>query len=308
MSADVTLPGPVRHGDRVALVAPSSAISEERLTEALDLLATWDLEPVLGAHVRDTHPRAGTYLAGTDADRAADLMQAWTDDSVAAVLCLCGGYGAVRVLDHLDVRRLRPARPKLLVGSSDITGLHEFWERELGVPTLFAPMLGTHDLMSDPGNLTALHRSLFTAVGNRTLQAPGAEAIVEGEAEGVLTGGNLSLLAMTTGSHTSGSRAAGKIVLLEDVEEKTYRIDGFMVSLLRSGYFDGAVGIALGTWHECGPLPEIRALAEELLAPLGIPLIWGLPFGHGPSVDTVPLGVPARIIADAGRPRIDLLR
>ena len=136
---------------------------------ALELLATWDLEPVLGAHVRDTHPRAGTYLAGTDADRATDLMQAWTDDSVTAVLCLCGGYGAVRILDHLDVQRLRPARPKLLVGSSDITGLHEFWERELGLPTLFAPMLGTHDLMSDPGNITALHRSLFQRGAKTTI-------------------------------------------------------------------------------------------------------------------------------------------
>jgi muramoyltetrapeptide carboxypeptidase len=308
VSAAATLPGPVRHGDRVALVAPSSAISEEQLAEALDLLARWDLEPVLGAHVRDTHPRAGSYLAGTDADRAADLMRAWTDDSVTAVLCLCGGYGAVRILDHLDVARLRAARPKLFVGSSDITGLHEFWERELAVPTLFAPMLGTNDLMSDPGNLIALHRALFTATEERTLLAPGAEAIVEGEAEGTLTGGNLSLLAMTTGSHASAPRAAGKIVLLEDVEEKTYRVDGFLVSLLRSGYFDGAVGIALGTWHECGPLPEIRALVEELLAPLGIPLIWGLPFGHGPGVASVPLGVRARIIADAGQPRIELRR
>lgn len=312
MSPDAAFPSTarafLRPGDRVGLVSPSSAVPQERLSEAVALAERWGLVPVVGEHVLDTHPRAGTYLAGADEHRAADLMRAYTDDSLAAVFCMRGGYGAVRLLERLDLARLRAARPKPLIGSSDITGLHEFWEHELvGVPTLFAPMLGTGDLMGDPGNVVALERALFAPWSGRVLTAPGAEAIVLGEAEGILSGGNLSLLAMTSGSHPAGrARGAGRIVLIEDVGERTYRIDGFLTNLLRSGYFEGAAGIALGTWNDCSPLPEIRALAEELLGPLGIPLIWGLPFGHGPGVGCVPLGVPARIVADSAQPRIEV--
>lgn len=304
----VAYPAPLKPGDRVGLVAPSSVLPEKRLREALALLERWGLVPVIGEHALDAHPRAGSYLAGTDEHRAADLMRAYTDDSLAAVFCMRGGYGAVRLLDLLDVDQLRRAKPKILTGSSDATGLHEFWEHQLGVPTLFAPMLGTGELMDDPGNVAALKRALFSDPSGRVITAPGADSLVEGIAEGPLTGGNLSLLTMTTGSHALGTaRAHGKIVLIEDVTEQTYRIDGLLTNLLRSGYFDGAVGIALGTWFECSPLPEIRALAEELLAPLGVPLIWGLPFGHGFGVDSVPLGVNARIVADKKQPRIEVL-
>jgi muramoyltetrapeptide carboxypeptidase len=289
-------------------VTPSSALPEERLREATALVESWGLVPVLGEHALDSHPRATTYLGGSDEHRAADLMRAYTDDSLAAVFCMRGGYGTVRLLDLLDAEQLRRAKPKILTGSSDATALHEFWEQHVGVPTLFAPMLGTGELLEDPGNIAALKRALFSEPGGRVITSPGAESLVEGVAEGRLTGGNLSLLTMTTGSHAPGAaRARGKIVLIEDVTEQTYRIDGFLMNLLRSGYFEGAAGIALGTWFECSPLPEIRALVEELLAPLGIPLIWGLPFGHGGGVDSVPLGVRARIVADHKQPRIEVL-
>ncbi|QIM19026.1 LD-carboxypeptidase [Leucobacter coleopterorum] len=298
---------PLQVGDRVGLVTPSSAVPADRMREAIALVESWGLVPVVGEHALDTHPRAGSYLAGSDEQRAADLMRAYTDDSLAAVFCMRGGYGAVRLLDLLDVGALRAARPKPLIGSSDITALHEFWERELGVATWFAPMLGTGELMDDPRNITALKRSLFLPTRGKTLSAPGADTMVQGVGEGTLTGGNLSLLAMTTGSRPGGRSAKGRIVLIEDVSEQTYRIDGFLVNLLRSGYFEGAAGIVLGTWHECSPLPEIRALAEELLVPLGIPLVWGLPFGHGFGVDCVPLGVQAKLVADAQQPRLEVL-
>lgn len=299
---------PLRPGDRVGLVSPSSAVPKRRLREAVALLESWGLVPVVGEHALDRHPRAGSYLAGEDRDRAEDLRRAWTDDSLAAVFCMRGGYGAARVLDLLDPEELRAARPKLLIGSSDITALHEYWEHEIGTPTLFAPMLATGDLMDDPGNVAALKRALFTPTRGRVLTAPGADPIVPGTAEGRLAGGNLSLLVMTAGAHPADrARADGRIVLLEDVTEDPYRIDGFLLTLLRSGYFEGARGIALGTWVKCGPLPEIRAIAEEMLAPLGIPLLWGLPFGHGFGVDCVPLGLRGRLVAEGANPRIDVV-
>jgi muramoyltetrapeptide carboxypeptidase len=115
-------------------------------------------------------------------------------------------------------------------------------------------------------------------------------------------GGNASLLAMTLGArHRPPLDNSGSIALLEDVTEETYRIDGYLTSLLRAGWFDGVVGIALGSWQACSPLPEIRALCLELLAPLRVPTVWELGFGHGPAAHSIPLGRVATLVAEVGR-------
>lgn len=285
-------------GDKVALIAPSGPPETEQVSEAVALLRGWGLEPVLGRHVHSRHPRAA-YLAGADAERAADLQEAWTDPSVRAVFCIRGGYGTVRLLDLLDTEALRAAAPKPLIGSSDITGLHEFWEHQLGLATWFAPMVATGAVLKQPESTLRLRDAVFG--GHRPLSITHADArtLVSGVASGPLTGGNLSLLAMTTGSHPAGlQRTAGKIILLEDVTEEIYRLDGLLQNLIRSGYFDGAQGIVLGTWEECGPLEEVHALVAEALVPLGIPLVRGLRIGHGGDVESVPLGVRATLFAD----------
>lgn len=292
---------PLGEGARCALISPSGPPVPGAVDEGEALLRSWGLEPVLGAHALDRHERASGYLAGSDADRAADLSRAWTDPSIEGIFCLRGGYGAVRLLDHLDTEALAAARPKPLYGSSDITALHEFWQQRLGVPTWFTPMIATRDLLDSPGNVAALHAAVM---GERRWELASDDetaTLVSGEARGEVTGGNLSLLAMSTGSHPSVvGRAEGRIVLLEEIHESPYRLDGLMQILLRSGYFDGAVGVGLGTWVDCGPLDEIRALMTELLTPLGIPVVWGLRFGHGPDVSSFPIGrgVTATLTAD----------
>lgn len=138
---------PLAPGDTVALIAPSGPTDEESLQRAIARLESWGLHVLLGEHVRARHPRA-TYLAGTDDQRRADLVSAWCDPEVSAVIALRGGYGAMRLLDGIDFRRLREhalradGRPKLLTGSSDITALHQAWEHHLAIPTLFCPMPG----------------------------------------------------------------------------------------------------------------------------------------------------------------------
>ncbi|WP_052274187.1 S66 peptidase family protein [Arthrobacter sp. L77] len=298
--------GLLRRGDRVGLVSPSGTPTEENVQRAVRLLSDWGLDPVLGAHVLDRHPRA-SYLAGTDADRTADLQDLWCDESIAAVFCIRGGYGAVRLLDLLDVGRLRTASPKPLIGSSDVTALHEYWAENLGLPTLFAPMVATDALLDDDAARRHLHESLFSPQAGREYTSAAAEALVPGRATGVLTGGTLSLLSMTLGAR--GRPAIdddkSKIGLLEDVTEDIYRLDGLLMSLLRAGWFEGMTGLALGSWSKCGELHEVKALVEELLCPLGIPLIWELGFGHGPAAHSIPLGVEATLIAE-GTPRLVL--
>lgn len=295
--------GPLKAGDRVGLVAPSGPAPADRLDRAVSLLTGWGLEPVVADHVRDVHPRA-SYLAGEDRHRADDLQNMWCDERIDAVFCIRGGYGSVRILDLLDAGKLRAATPKPFFGSSDATALHEYWADNLQVATWFTPMVATDALLEDPAAQANLREALFTPYAGRSYSADAAESLVEGEATGILTGGNLSLLAMTLAAKPAPDNT-GRIALLEDITEDIYRLDALLHTLLRAGWFEGLAGVALGSWLKCGELHEVKALVTELLAPLGIPLVWELGFGHGPGAHSIPLGVRATLMADRS-PRLVL--
>ncbi|MDD9348549.1 LD-carboxypeptidase [Mumia sp.] len=297
--------GPLPTGARVALVAPAGPVVPELVDRASTLLRSWGLEPVEGRHLRGVHPRA-SYLAGTDEGRAADLVEAWCDPSIEGIFCVRGGYGSVRLLDHLDATSLRSARPKPLYGSSDVTALHEYWREVVGVPTWFTPMVGTLSLLDDPAATASLRRAVVEPFRARVYSSEGAETLIPGTASGTLIGGTLTMLAMTAGTRSAPPRAPGPFVaLLEDVDEKPYRIDGLLVSLLRSGWFDGVTGVVLGSWLDCGQPEEVRAVCAELLAPLGIPVAWELGFGHAAAAESVPLGVSA--VLDASIPSLTIV-
>ncbi|WP_026875524.1 S66 peptidase family protein [Jiangella gansuensis] len=288
-------------GDRVAVVAPSGPVPKDRLDRGCDILRGWGLDVVVMPHVLDTHASFG-YLAGADADRAADLEAAWCDPDVAAVLCARGGYGVQRLSELLDWSRMAAAvrdnGPKAFVGYSDITALHAAFATKLGVATVHGPMVATEAFVTDGRTSSSLREQLFAPESDtaRVLTSPGARCLVPGLASGVTAGGCLALVAAELGTPTGLPSAAGAIVLLEDVDEKAYRIDGFLTHLLRAGWFDGVAGIALGSWHECEPVED---LVLDRLGGLGVPIVTELGFGHGPSTISVPLGVPAVLDADA---------
>ncbi len=292
--------GPLRPGDRVALIAPAGPTPAGQRERAVGVLTSWGLEPVVYPSVSTPHPRAG-YLSGPDELRAGDVEDAWCDESIAGVFALRGGYGTIRILDRLDRERMRAARPKPLYGSSDLTALHEWLAEQLGVASWFTPMLGTNSALNDPAALASLRAAVLDGLAGRRWSAPAAEILVPGVATGTLIGGNLSLLAMTLGSRNRGPvDHTGCLVLLEDVTEDVYRLDGYLSSLLRAGWFDGVAGIALGGWQDCGPWPPIRDLCRELLEPLGVPMVGELGFGHGPGAHSLPLGRPATLVARSG--------
>ena len=299
----MTRPPRLRPGDRVAVVAPSGPVSKDQLDVGCDILRSWDLEVVLGPHVTDVHDQFG-YLAGRDADRAADLQDAWTDPSVAAVLCARGGYGAQRMVDLLDWEAMGAAAPKVFGGYSDITGLHEAFATQLGVATLHAPMIGARSFVADGPTAEHLRATLFEPEHVLTLTSSTAETLVPGVAHGITVGGCLSLLAADVGTPTARPGAAGAIVVLEDVEEDRYRLDRMLTQLLRAGWFDGVAGIALGSWADCEP--GVRELVLDLLGPLGVPMVWDLGFGHCSSTITVPLGVAATLDGEAGTLTLDV--
>ncbi|MET9873738.1 LD-carboxypeptidase [Actinacidiphila glaucinigra] len=295
----LTRPRRLVPGDRVAVVAPSGPVPRERLDAGLDILRGWDLDPVVAPHVLDRHPTFG-YLAGTDAARARDFQEAWCDPSVAAVLCARGGYGAQRMTDLLDWEALRAAGPKTLLGFSDITVLHEAFAVRLGLSTLHGTMIAAHGFLKDEPTRAQLRDTLFGPEQTRVLGAPTARALVPGTARGVTVGGCLALLASGLGTPDGRPGVPGGILLLEDIGEEPYRIDRMLTQLLRAGWLDGVAGIALGSWRECGPYEEVRAVLLDRLGGLGVPVVEELGFGHCETSLTVPLGVPAVLDADAG--------
>lgn len=286
-------PPRLRKGARVRLVAPCSPIPPAQLDAAVEILTDWGLCVELAPHVLERHPRL-PYLAGEDSTRAMDLQEAWCAPGVDAIFCVRGGDGAHRTVDLLDFDAMRAAPAKVLIGFSDITALHEAFAVELGVATVHGPVVGSKYFVGDAKAQQELRTTLFSPERRMVLTSPGAHALVPGRAEGVTFGGNLSLLNDGLATPHSRLSTAGGILALEDINEDVARLDRMLTHLIRTGWMDGVTGIVLGTWTDCPPdLGTIADLMRDRLERLGVPVLWGLEFGHCAAQLTIPLGVPA---------------
>jgi muramoyltetrapeptide carboxypeptidase len=315
-TSPIRKPRRLRPGDTVALVAPASPWeNRSELLRAVTALEGWGLTVRLGEHVNDRH----AYLAGRDEDRAADLNAAYRDPDIAAIFCLQGGYGTPRLLPLLD-RDAIGANPKPLCGYSDISVLHlavEAWT-EPGTITFYsngASGVGSPDV-TDFSKGT-LHRALFSDEPYGPVPAnpddPYVRTITGGTARGRLTGGCLSLVQMTLGSDIEID-TRDRIVYLEDWDTDVYLIDGGLTHLRNAGKLEAAAGIVIGELHKVGwehrPASfmqdmSIEDVLEEVIGPLGVPCIYGLPIGHGKHHATVPHGALATLDADAGTLVVD---
>lgn len=296
-------PRTLKSGDTIGIVAPSSPIKEEGLRAGIAVLEARGYRVVVGEHILAKHVQ-NTYLAGTDVQRAADLNAMFARQDVDAIFCAGGGYGSMRLMDLLDWDTIR-ANPKPFVGYSDITSLHLALERKASLVTFHGKMVATLADMDE----TASHvfwRLLESPEPFGTLPADPdtLTTLVPGQAEGALAGGCLCLLAHACGSDFAPD-FTDKIVLIEDVGEAIYRADRDLIQLRNAGLLDKAAGFVVGTitgWKRQEadpPLNSPDALWQDLLAPLGKPTIIGFPFGHEPNPLTLPLGVSARLDADA---------
>jgi muramoyltetrapeptide carboxypeptidase len=297
-------PRRLREGDAVAVVAPASSWeNRSELLRGVAGLEAWGLEVVLGEHVNDRHG----YMAGRDADRAADLHAALADPDIRAVICLQGGYGTPRLIPLLDEAVFR-ANPKAICGYSDLTTLHlaaSRWSNVISFYSNGAAGVGAADVTDF--SKEALRRALFSAEPYGPIRPnpddPYVRTIVGGRATGRLAGGCAGLLSSAIGTRLEPD-LRGRIVVLEEIELEGYILDGILTQLRNAGTLDGVAGIVVGDiktkWS--GGIAELSAedIVEELLAPLGVPLILGLPIGHGKHHATVPLGALATLDADAG--------
>lgn len=282
------------------MVAPSGPLTAERISDGIERLESWQLEIRPGKHLHDRHQEL-PYLAGTDEDRAADFMTAWTDPDVAAIWCGRGGYGAQRMVDLLDFDALRAAGRKHLIGFSDITDLHSRLGRELDQVTIHGP-IATGVQLDDPVSAAAVRQLIFEqpAAGSRLLTG---EALVGGRAQGRLFGGNVALISDDLGVEPAPSEPT--IVIMEEVGEVAYRLDRKLTQLRRSGWFSQVSGIVLGDFTETDDRELIDVVLADRLGDLGIPVLHRAPVGHGDRNVAVPLGALVTLDADAGRLTLD---
>ena len=301
-------PPALKPGDTVGLVAPSSYVFDLwRIDDAVARLAALGLKCRLGRNAKARHG----YMAGTVRERVDDLHAMFSDPEVAAVFCLGGGYGTERLLDSLDYGLIR-RHPKILLGYSDITGLHLAINRLAGVVTFHGPVAMAS---LPPWTLDYFKKALFVPEPIGELTNPPEDdplapsfprhTVAPGKARGAITGGNLTLISTMMGTpYEIDTR--GKILFLEDTGEAPYRIDRMLVQLKLAGKLAECAGVVWGTCTDCTPALSsfevnlsISDLVDELLGDIGKPVLAGLVFGHTKQKVTLPFGVAAEMDAGA---------
>ncbi|MEV4625554.1 LD-carboxypeptidase [Micromonospora sp. NPDC049523] len=292
-------PPALRPGDQVMLVSPSGPTKPERVARGLELLTGWGLRPVLAPNA---YARQG-YLAGSDELRAADMNAAFADPDVRGVLCTRGGYGAQRMVDAIDMAAVR-ADPKVVAGFSDITALQFALWRGARLATVHGPGAAWLDQRTPAVSAESLRRALMTTEPATVTRLPTEETapvLVPGTATGPLIGGNLCLVLASLGTRDMPD-LTGAILLIEDVEEPPYKVDRMLTQLRRTGVLDGVAGVAVGQFTNCADdwAVSVADVIAERLGDLGVPVLGGLPIGHGHGQLTVPVGTPATLDTTAG--------
>jgi len=282
------------------VVAPSGVVAEDRLEAGVRVLESLGLRVVAGEFVLARQ----AYLAGSDAERGADLQRMLDDPTIRAVFCARGGYGAQRIVPTLDLAAVR-RQPKPVVGYSDATVLITALVRA-GVVGIHGPMVAV-DLARglSPRSLAHLERVLSDPSYLWEVEVP--LSIRPGRATGRLLGGTLSVLATMLGTPYAPD-LDGAVLFLEDVHEWPYRLDRLLTQLRQSGKLDRVAGVVFGTMAACRTLDGVSAVEviRDAFAGAPYPVGFGLPAGHDPADSGVenlalPLGVEVDLDVDHGR-------
>ena len=292
-------PKRLKQGDRVGVVALAGPVDRKTLEKGLRTLRKMGFCPVLAEHIHEKD----RYLAGTDAQRTKDLHDFFRNPEIKGIFCARGGYGVNRVLSRLDSSIIRE-NPKVFVGSSDITFLILFLVQQCSLVTFHGPMVagnfGRYPMTKSKHQFSEI---LFGNRVSKRLTAKGSHVFKSGIAEGRVIGGCLTLLCRSLGTPWE-VKTRNKILLLEDVNEPLYKIDGMLWHLKQAGKFNGVRGIVFGEMVNCqsfGPdrrnkeSGSFKGILRDVFANSSFPILTNFPSGHGREMLTLPMGVEARL-------------
>lgn len=267
----------LKAGDKVGIGAPGRKISPEDFRTAANVISSWGIEVVQAPRL---FSNAHNYLAGTDIERSTDLQILIDDQNIKAIICARGGYGTTRILDDIDFSVLLEY-PKWIVGFSDITALH-LRLAKLGIQSIHGTM---PVLFSRPDGSPSV-KSLWSALQGEqnALIAPPDKMNRNGVATGQVIGGNLSLVADAIGTSTD-PYTVGKILVLEEVDEYTYKVDRMLMHLKRSGKLDDLAGLVIGHMTDIKEpeLPfgqNVKEIIMEKVSDRSYPVSFNFPIGH----------------------------
>jgi len=285
-------PAPLRRGGKIGVVAPAGCVASAAIEKGLEAVRqegfTVELAPNL-------YGRRG-YLAGDERARAADLISFFNRPDIDAVFCARGGFGSVQVLPHLGGR----LQPKIFVGYSDITVLLNWFLQEFHMVTFHAPMLAM-DLARGLRQRSKEHFWGLLSGETKKWEIQLGEIIRPGAIEAPMMGGCLSLLVTTLGTPYEFD-TAGKLLLIEDTDEKPYRIERMLTHLKMAGKLDNLAGVVLGDFTRCEGEGDrnVRQVIGDIFAGASYPVVMGMPAGHGEENLALPLGLKMALDSQAG--------
>jgi len=267
------IPPYLQHGDKAGVISTAKRTEPHEIQEGLEVLKGWGLIPVIGPNAF----KEDGFLAGTDEQRAADLQLMLDDETIKAIFFTKGGYGTLRIIDAIDFTKFRQ-NPKWLVGYSDITLLHSH-VHNFGIQTLHAVML-----QGIPKSTAESVQSIYSALFGKSLhyQIPALPQNRVGEAiEGIVVGGNLSMLYAITGS-ASSIDATGKILFIEDIDEYLYHYDRMLIALKRAGKLANIKAVIVGAMVDIkeSTIPFGKTWKHITLEHFTCPVYFGFPSGH----------------------------
>jgi muramoyltetrapeptide carboxypeptidase len=300
-------PPPLRQGDTIAAVAPSSNIKPEALERGCEALRRLGYQVVYDPEIFTQD----LYFAGSVDRRLRELHQAFANPGVRAIVCARGGYGSNYLLHGLDVALVR-RYPKIFAGYSDVTSLLTHLTDAAGLITFHGPMV-----IKDFGTVGGVHlpswNKALSGRGEWSLDSEhnGFQALAAGQGEGELYGGCLSMLVASLGTPYE-ARTEGKLLFLEDVNAKPYQVDRMLVQLKLAGKLEGVRGIIFGEMLECVQAPDqgytLQEIIMRVVGGLGVPIACGLRSGHVTRENvTLPFGVRARLTVDRSLAQLTIL-
>jgi len=292
-------PPALRPGDTVGIVAPASNVNQADLEAGCEALRLAGYRPFYFDSILDRD----LYFAGSLQRRARELEEMFTRDDVRAILCARGGYGANYLLPELDLEKIK-RNSKIFVGYSDITCLLTHFLDAAGLVTFHGPMVSKDWNHADGIDLASWQSALSKTAAWDVPMSGSACALVEGEAEGTLYGGCLSILVASLGTPYE-IKTEGTILFLEDVAAKPYQIDRMLMQLKLAGHLNGVRGIVFGEMLDCIQSANqdytLQEVIKRIVGDLGIPVAYGLKSGHVTSNNvTLPFGVRAKLSVRKG--------